>query len=522
VDRPDAAQGGPAALLRPIGNALANYSGSITALGATLAFNAYYARIVGAEVFGMVSLLLTVSLILPALDLGLGRTVGRIIAERLARQTTAEQLRNEVMTFQAINAAIGLLLGVALALGAETVASGWLRPAALSAADVAVAVALIGANIPCMMVRNFLTACFNGMQHQGLANALLVIFVLLRGGAGVLTLTGDSPSQTAFFLSQLLVNALDVLACSAVLWYLIPGVARRPRLDVNVVRRSWRFAANDGATNLIGIATLHGDKILLSTLLPLSSYGAYTLVATIAMGIGRLTGPLAVAFLPHFVELTSLGQQRKLISDYLLATQLGACVVLPAAATMIIFAPDIVSALLPTAHLAGDLSVVFALLVAAFTLSNLMQLPHALQLAAGNSATALRFNALNALVYVILVVVLAPRLAALAPALALLGVYGVSIIFFLRTTHQILHVSTRQWLYSGMLGSALVSVGVALAASWSLPPGIGPLRGSGALVLTILVGSCAAVSIAPEARRTMLDFLRHATRHMRQPAVSPK
>ncbi len=285
-------------MLKAIRNTIANFIGGLTALGAILIFNALYFRIVTEEAYGIISLLLTATLLVPALDLGTGRTAGRILAKDLAIKREAAGLRDAVATLQVTNLAIGLGLGTGLALAAPAVATGWLTPRSISPAEVAGAVAMIGANIALMMPRNFVIACLNGMKRQVLSNILLTSFTLLRGTAGLIALSMSDDTLRTFFMFQLAVQAFEIVICSVVLWRLLPAAERRPRLDLGVLRTSWRFATGDGAAALIGACLAQGDKILLSALLPLSSYGAYALISTLASGVGRFTSPFSAAFLP--------------------------------------------------------------------------------------------------------------------------------------------------------------------------------------------------------------------------------
>lgn len=491
-------------MLKAIRNTMANYAGGIATLAATLVFNALYFRMLSAEVFGIVSLLLTASLMLPALDLGTGRTVGRIVADRLARQDDVAGMRDAVITLQITNAGIGLSFGAGLAVAAPLVATGWLQPQTLGTAEIAEAVALIGAIIPLMMPKNFLIATLNGMKRQVLANVLTVSFTLLRGLAGLAALSlGEDPLR-AFLVSQLLVQAADTLVSGAVVWRLLPPAARWPRFDPGVLRRAWRFAAGDGGANLIGACLAQGDKVLLSTLLPLQVYGAYALVSTVAMGIGRFTSPFSAAFLPHFVELMALKRKNELRRDYLVATQLLACVILPIAAVMIVFAPEIVVVLLGPDYPPGQLPPAFALLVAATVLNNLMHLPHGVQLAAGNSMTALRFAAFNSITYVALVILLTPRLGVVAPAGSLLAIYAVTIVFFTRVTQRILDLPARDWVGLAVLRPGLAAVAIVVVAWLVFPADAGPIGGIGLLALAAVAGSGAALAVSPAARRLLV------------------
>lgn len=493
-------------MLKAIRNSIANFVGGLTTMGAILVFNALYFRIVTEEEFGIISLLLTTIFLVPGLDLGIGRTAGRILAKDLAVEREAAGLRDAVATLQLTNLAIGLGLGAGLALAAPAISTGWLKPTSISHTEVAGSVALIGANVALMMPRNFVTACLNGMKRQVLANILLTSFTLLRGIAGLIALLVSDGSLHTFFIYQLAVQALDTVVSSAVLWWYLPAADRRPRIDPNVVRSSWRFAAGDGATALIGVCMAQGDKLLLSTLLPLSSYGTYALVSTVAGGIGRITSPFSAAFLPHYVELTALGRKSELRDDYLVSTQLLSCVILPLAAIMIAFAPEIVAEVLGADRSPEQLPLVFALLVAATILNNLLHLPHGVQLAAGNSTTALRFAAVNSALYIALIVITTKSIGVLGPAISLFTIHAVTFFLFARLTGRMLGLGMAFWAGHSILRPGLAAIATVVLAKLVTPGGLGLSVGAAWLVAVMLAGLTAALVVSPGARRALRTF----------------
>jgi len=487
-------------LLKSIRNTIANFIGGLTALAVILVFNVLYFRLATDEVFGVISLLLTAQLLAPALDFGTGRTAGRILAADLALARDMAGLRDAVATMQVANLAVAMGYGAALALAAPAVAEHWLNIQKLPSEQVATAIMLIGGYIVLLMPRNFVVACLNGMKRQVLSNLLTVSFTLMRGVAGLVALQmSDAPLQ-AFFLSQIAVQALDSGVCGVVLWRLLPPTKRRPRFDAGVLRRSWRFAAGDGTAALIGACLAQGDKILLSALLPLSSYGAYALISMIASGVGRFTSPFSAAFLPHFVELTALGRKDELREDYLVSTQLLSCVILPLAAVMIAFAPEIVGAILGPAHPPGMLPLAFALLVAATVLNNLLHLPHGVQLAAGNSATALRFAIVNAIIYVALILIATPRIGVLGPAVSLLSIYAVTFVLFAGVTVRMLGLGVAGWIGNSILRPGLPVVAAVVLVRLVTPGGLGLAAGVAWLVAVSLAGLAAALAFSPRAR----------------------
>ena len=244
----------------------------------------------------------------------------------------------------------------------------------------------------------------------------------------------------------------------------------------------------------------------MSTLLPLSSYGAYALISTVASGVGRFTSPFSAAFLPHYVELTALERKDELRGDYLTSTQLLSCVILPMAAVMITFAPEIVAAVLGNDHPPGRLPLAFALLVAATILSNLLHLPHGVQLAAGNSLTALRFTAVNAVLYIVLIVIATPRIGLLGPAISLFAIYAVTSVLFVRITNRMLGLGYASWAGHSVLRPGVAAAGVAVLAWLVTPGGLGIVFGAAWLVIVALASMAAALAVSPGARGALTEF----------------
>lgn len=494
-------------MLKAISNTIANFIGGLASLGAILVFNALYFRMVSGETYGIISLLLTAIFVIPAFDMGTSRTAGRILARDLATQQSTASARNATATLQITNLAIGLALGTVFALAAPTIATSWLRPAEISISEVSGALVLLAAIVALMVPRFFITSCLNGMKRQILANLLQFSFVMLRGIAGLLALSIYENSLLIFFVVQLGVQAAETLVSAFLLWRFLPATEPGlPRFDSGVLWTSWRFATGDGAASFIGTVLAQGDKILLSALLPLSVYGTYALISTIASGVGRFTGAFSAAFLPHYVELYALERKDELRADYLLSTQLLSCVILPLTATLIAFAPEIIAAVIGKDQPLGLLPSAFALLVAATMLNNLQHLPHGIQLAAGNSVTALRFTFINAIIYVGLILILTPRLGILGPATSLFAIQTVTLFLFARVSGNIVDLGLADWLGNSVIRPGL-SCALAIGIAWLVVPGgLGLVGGAITLVVVSLVGFAAALALSPGARAAIAEY----------------
>ncbi|MEL6267508.1 MAG: hypothetical protein AAFR52_17985, partial [Pseudomonadota bacterium] len=248
---------------------------------------------------------------------------------------TAGGVRTAVVSLGAAQLVVSLAIGAVLALAAGPLAAaGWLEAEGMDEAALAEGLLLIAAIFAVSAPRTFSTQCLNGLGRQATVNLVLVAGTLVRGIAGLVALGAAPDDATGFLALQLVTHAGE----TAVLFWLAARAVPRdagepawPRPDMPVLRRHMAFAGGDGANQVCGALMLQGDRLVMSAFLTLEAFGAYSLISTLAFGLARLGSPFPTAFLPHFTRLRAEGRQDVLGRDYLAATQLAACVLLPAA-----------------------------------------------------------------------------------------------------------------------------------------------------------------------------------------------
>ena len=173
---------------------------------------------------------------------------------------------------------------------------------------------------------------------------------------------------------------------------------------------------------------------------------------------------------------------------------------------MIVFAPEIVVAVLGKDYPTGQLPLAFALLVAATILNNLLHLPHGVQLAAGNSLTGLRFAAVNAILYIALIVIATPRIGVLGPAVSLFAIYAVTGVLFVHVTDRMLGLGVARWAGHSILRPGIAAAGVATLAGLATPGGLGLAAGAAWLAIVTLASMAAAFAVSPNARGALAGF----------------
>jgi O-antigen/teichoic acid export membrane protein len=84
------------------------------------------------------------------------------------------------------------------------------------------------------------------------------------------------------------------------------------------------------------------DKLVLSKILPLASYGIFSLAAVAAAGVLVLGGPIAQALLPRLTKLAADGASDEMIRAYRQGTQFVCVITVPAALALALFAGPVI------------------------------------------------------------------------------------------------------------------------------------------------------------------------------------
>ena len=134
------------------------------------------------------------------------------------------------------------------------------------------------------------------------------------------------------------------------------------------------------------------DKVLLSRLLPLESFGYYTLAATVASALYVVIVPITQSLYPRMVELFTLESQTELASIYHQGAQLVTVLTAPVLILLSFFAGGVIFTWSGDAALAEKTSSILSILVIGTFLNGLMYMPYQLQIAHGWTSLAIKTN----------------------------------------------------------------------------------------------------------------------------------
>lgn len=401
---------------RLVANVAANFVGrGFASLLGLLLFPGYSAAL-GAEGFGLVAFYLTFQSVLTFLDLGLNATVVRQAAWSHQHSEQSEaKVRQLVSTLEWWYWCVGLLIAASTFMLAAPIAAHWIKAASVDPETIHQVVLLMGLSVGLQWPSMFYSSVMMGLQKQVRANVTLIAISLLRWG-GAACVLWLSPDIVTFFWWQVLSSGLGSVCSRLVLRSAVRG-ARQPvswpmfrklMLDLRPM-----IAITVSATLLSQL-----DRIVLSASVPLDVFGHYSLAIILASTLFLLAIPFQSAAMPQFSGLMICGDQASLEKLYRRMTQACAAILMPTAATLIVFSHELVSLWTGTAATTAQVAPLLSILAIGSCINASMYLPLGLQLASGITRTALVSNLISVAIQAPMLLYLARNYSVTAVALS--------------------------------------------------------------------------------------------------------
>jgi O-antigen/teichoic acid export membrane protein len=339
---------------------------------------------------------------------------------------------------------------------------------------VAQAIALMGLVAALRFCEGAYRGAMFGLQKQVRYNAANAVLVTLRFAGVIAVLKWVSPTIGAFFLWQGLVSVLSVAVFAVSVHRALPRAPRRPSFSREAVAGVWKFASGMMAITLLALLLTQVDKLLLSRLLPLESFGYYSLAGTVAGVLYFAAAPITQALSPRLVELHTQGSEAELASAYHQGAQLVTVLAGPAGLLLGFFANGVIYMWSGDAELARNTSAVLSVLAVGTFLNTLIYMPYQLQLAHGWTGLAVRGNAVAVAVLIPALFWAVPRYGALGAAWIWLILNAGYVAISMQLMHRrLLPAEKRRWYVEDVFLPVSGALAVMLLASLVQPAGYG-------------------------------------------------
>ena len=447
-------------------NVAANIAGQGWLLLLTILCTPFFIRLLGIEGYALVAFYAVLQAALLILDLGFATTVGREVA-RLSGKATAAEVK-ELGEFAATAARwywlLGCTTGIAMFFLTPLIARAWLNAANIAPAELADSGKVFGLLVCILWPTSFYQNGLAGLQRQVALNAITIPFSALSNLGGLAFLWFGPQTVTGLLCWQALVALVQLAVLDRQFWKGLDVPPESRRAHLGALTGKWRFSLGMGGISVTGVVLTHLDKLILSRLLSLESFGHYSLAGTIARGLYVTITPVFNAYFPRFSALVPTRDQASMRLCYHNAAQIMSALMLPLAIIIGMFSYEIALVWLRDPAIAKNVAPIASILVIGTCLNGLMNIPYALQLAYGNTKIGLSINLCLVAVMVPAMVFATSRYGVTGGAAMWGAINGLYLLVGLPLTHKyLLPGETIRWIKSDLLpplAAALVVAGL--------------------------------------------------------------
>jgi len=501
-------------------NIIYNFAGQGLLLLLGLVAVRFVFRQLGGDALGIIYAAATVSAVLSGvLELGVSATIVREVAAKV--DSDLGYVRRLIRTASLFYWAAYLLVALVIFFGAPFFVHRWLLLQSMDPQTAIGALRILAISAMVILPRALYTSVLRGLQRMVFNNVIDVsvgalqqlgtIFIITRGG-GVL--------QVAWWFAAC--YAAGIVAYVSLIAGFFSWRALLPTYSVEVVRRNLRFSSHLMGISLLAAIYTQADKVFVSKLLPLVTFGYYAFAAGVVSRATLVTQAIAQAAFPSFSVLMAQGDRPTLQVQYRKLHELLSFVTVPIFAGITFAALPLFSYLFnpSVAHL---LLLPTALLCLGWYMNGTLNVPYVFSLAAGKPEISSRSNFLALFIVLpitfVLVLTLGLTGAALSWVVYHIWAYAYAIR---RICRECLEMAPATWYAHIARIGALVAAtyGTAFVLDRLLMP-----DSIAGIVIAYLLGSLAFVMggyvLIGDELRESLARLRHAGR-ANEPRIAPR
>jgi len=389
-----------------LGNIAANFAARAFGFVTVFVFVPIYLHFLGPEAFGLVGFYSTLLGIQALADLGLSATLTRELARLAAQKQPAEAMRDTVHTLGTASMALSLVLAIGCWIASPLLAANWLNLHELQTQEVTATLRVMALAIAVQIPAALYSGGLMGLQRQVHANALFMVWGLIRSLGSVAVLWLFSPTILAFSWCQLAAAVFYFGAVRHCLWRSLPQGQAPSRFRWEVFRRTWRYASGMAGQSLVSTSLMQADKIVVSKMLSLEALGSYSVASTLASLPVLLSGPIVQAVFPRLTALIEAQRTDEARRLYQETSEWVAMIVVPTALTIAVFSQEVMLLWTGSEIVAQQTRVLVALLVIGQLIQSLTTTPYYLALSGGHVGLALKLGVAPAVLWVPLLGVL--------------------------------------------------------------------------------------------------------------------
>lgn len=280
-----------------------------------------YLHFMGAEAFGLVGIFLMLQAWILLLDFGLTPTLSREMSLYRSGKHDALAAWRRLRSLEWVFATLSLISLFTFWLSKGWIANSWLKVENIDADIVVVSIFLMGVAATLRWLTGFYRAALIGLERHAWVNGTQALFATVKFLLVIPVLALTTSPALVFFLYQAIACLLELIVFARGLYRSLPGAPDSALPDLVALKAMWPTASAMAFMAGIWIFISQIDKLILSQILSLESFGYFTLAVAVAGGGLLLLPSLNQVLQPRMTILAAQGQTEELSRLYHSATQ---------------------------------------------------------------------------------------------------------------------------------------------------------------------------------------------------------
>lgn len=364
-------------------NLVASYAGQISTAVVGIIMLPVYVRTMGAESYGLVGFFAMLQSFFLALDLGMTPTLSRELSRFSAGVIEEKQAARMVRAMEWTFCALGLLCALVVGLSAHWAARNWIKAHELSHDEVARSLLLMGGMIGLQWLISLYRAGLTGLERIVVLNITTIFFLLFRTLGSWIAIRHWHASAYGFLAFQLAACLPEVIVFRLLFYRRFSMRSARFWPEFNALKGSRSMAGGMAFLAATWIVVSQSDKLVLSWMLDLKAFAAFSIAVTLAGGINQLAAPMLQAMQPRFVALVAKEQWLEVEDLYRTSKQVMTVGLFGIAGTMACFAEPLLLAWTGNAEVSRRAAEILPLYALGNATASLLALAFSVQFAFG-------------------------------------------------------------------------------------------------------------------------------------------
>lgn len=298
-------------------------------------------RGLGIDRFGMLTLAWMVLGYFSLFDMGLGRSLTRLVADRLGRGAKQEELAGPIWTGLSLMAALGAIAVLVVLAAVISEATDILKIPEELRREVNLSLALLGCGIPIVITTTGFIGILEAHQRFDLVNRVRIPLGLLTFFAPLVVLPFSS-SLIAIVSALLGVRVFAWSAYAAMVLRVLPAMRTKPQFAPGSVRELLSFGGWMTLSNIIGPLMVYLDRFVIGALISAAAVAYYATPYEVVTKLWIIPGAAAAALFPAFAAARA-GDMSKAPQLFSFASRGVLGLMAPVVLVLIVFSENLLS-----------------------------------------------------------------------------------------------------------------------------------------------------------------------------------